>query len=306
MRIAASNCGAYDCRRQHPIAAGLWVCFAAILVSPMFDVVERMMGVGSAVFAAPCMTGNTTDGERGEGAASVNVFVTPATGLNLTMFNCEGGRFDVFWSGVVNVTETIQIGRGTKVNIKGDSDRSNHSDTAYKAESGSSTTGAGGNTSTGHDGVNELTTILSTPRGLTSAAVRTGPPVTSGDFKESTSFGPIFFVDGGELLIENMAIRGGLTTNSSDNPTDCGAGIHAHNSKVTAASCEFEDNIAESAGGGVFGNDSTIVMINSVFRRCEAGSQGEAGDEDVIGAGGGISVSPVSALTTLEISDVVV
>lgn len=306
IRVAASNCCAYDCRRQHPIAASLWAIFAVILLSPMFDVLARMMGVGFVVFAAPCMTGNSTAVQGGERSASVSVSVTPATGLNLTIFNCEGGNFDVCWSGAVNVTETIHIGRGTTVHIQGNTTRCNHSDAAYMAESGSSTTGDSGNTSTGHDELNELTTILSIPRGPTSAAVRTAPPDTSGDFKESPSFGPIFFVDGGELFIENMAIRGGLTTNSSDNPTDCGAGIHAKNSTVKASSCEFEDNIAESAGGGVFGVYSTLEMVDSVFRRCEAGSQGEAGDEDVNGAGGAISVSPVSALSIINISDVVV
>lgn len=240
-----------------------------------------MTGVGLGVLAAPCMVGNATAG----GPTTVTEFVTPTTGLNLTMFNCEGGRFEVFWSGVVNVPGTIIIGPGTTVEIMGDASSNTTSDTASIPESSSS------------GELDDLTAKLSIPRGLTSAAVRIAPSDLSAAPNESVSLGPIFFVDGGQLFLENMAIRGGFAENSTDYPTASGGGIHAHHSNVTATWCEFEDNYAESAGGGVFANESTLVLVDTVFRRCRAGVRAEAGDEDVRGAGGGVSVSVVSALT---------
>ncbi|CAN0426080.1 unnamed protein product, partial [Scytosiphon promiscuus] len=63
-------------------------------------------------------------------------------------------------------------------------------------------------------------------------------------------FGPILFVDGGQLFLENMVIRGGYVINSTDFPTASGGGIYANQSNITVTSCVFEDNFAEFAGGG--------------------------------------------------------
>ena len=115
----------------------------------------------------------------------------------------------------------------------------------------------------------------------------------------------MFFVDGGQLFLENMAVRGGFVVNSTHTPTVSGAGIHARYSNVTVTGCEFEDNFAEFSGGGIFGNFSTLVIVNSVFRRCRAGFKAIPGDDDVDGNGGGIGVSIESALPSFASVDVV-
>lgn len=68
-------------------------------------------------------------------------------------------------------------------------------------------------------------------------------------------------------------------------------GIYAWASNVTVTSCVFEDNFAGMWGGCIFGNYSTLVVRDTVFRRCRAGVIPEAGDEDVVARGGGIAVS---------------
>lgn len=286
-RVATTYTGAIDRRLRHPIVAGLYFLFTAIVVSMNFDGVARMTGVGFGVLCAPCITENTTvlGGER-PGGRTVEVQVTPATGLNLTMFDCEGGVFDVFWSGVVNLNRTVRIGLDTTVTITGDNPDST-SDTTSMTESSNGEV---------DDHIPEM---LSIPRGLASAAVRAAPSGISAIINESTPSFPIFFVDGGQLHLEYIAIRGGIVINTTDNSTSRGAGIYAQQSQVTVSSCEFEDNFAEAAGGGTFANKSTLVVKDSVFSRCRAGFQAGPGD-DVSGAGGGISVSNVSALTTLS------
>lgn len=193
------------------------------------------------------------------------------------MFDCEGGDFEVLWSGTIIVTRTIHIGSGTTVNSIGD---------------GPNITGR----SSGELDVS--TTNMSIPRALTSAVEGTAPSGLPAVGNESSPSGPIFFVDGGELTLTHMTIRRGKATNSTDYPTASGEGIYAENANVTAMWYEFEDNFAESEGGGVCAHASTLVMIDSVFRGGRAGFQAEAGD-DVSGAGGGINVSTVSALVTL-------
>ena len=278
--VAATTRYAYDRLVPHPIVAGLCFLVAAILVVPAFDGLVRITGVDLGVLAAPCMTGNTSAlGGEGEGGGAVIVNVTPETGLNPTMFDCEGGDFDVSWSGTVIVNGTIHIGVGTTVNITGD----------------------GANLRGNSSGeLDVLTANMSIPRGLTSTVERFAPSNVPVVGNKSTPSGPLFFVDGGELNLHHMAIRGGNVTPSTDYPTASGGGIHAQNASVTAMSCEFEDNFAESGGGGVFAHASTLVMIDSVFRRCRAGFQAEAGD-DVSGAGGGINVG--TALDTLAMVD---
>ncbi|CBJ33177.1 expressed unknown protein [Ectocarpus siliculosus] len=129
--------------------------------------------------------------------------------------------------------------------------------------------------------------------------------------------GPLFFVDGGQLFLDSLAVRGGYTSNSTGSftyaaSTDAaadgtnstttsgvnetaiatvvisGGGVHAIDSNVTVTGCEFEENYADYWGGGIFANGSTLVVHGSVFRRCEAGEVPLPGDEDVDGAGGAI------------------
>lgn len=307
-RAPVVNGYTYPRRVPHPIAAGVWLLVAAILVIQTFDGVARTMGVKAGVFAAPCVTGNATAlGGGGRGMAGekeghpVKVIVTPITAQNLTsMFNCEGGNFEVVWSGAVNVTGTIYIGMGTTVNITGKD--SPNSMSGMESIPGISSSVAGGsvNNSAGRIEVDDLTAMLSIPRGLTSAAVHVSVPGLSAATHESIHLGSMFFVDGGQLFLQNMAIRGRSLTSSNDSPTTSVAGIHAQHSNVSVTRCEFENNFTEFVGGGIFANKSTLTVVDSVFRRCRAGFQSGAGDEDVDGAGGGISVSMMSASSAVH------
>ena len=203
-------------------------------------------------------------------------------------FNCEGGVFEVAWSGAVNISETIHIGKGTTVKIVGHGNPSDTSETV--SDTGSSdTTGARRNSSS-KDQLDVLTARLSIPRGLTSAAVRVG---SSAGSDKSSAFGSIYFVHGGQLFLENMAIRGGFDVSSNYSATISGGGIHAENSNLTVTRCEFKDDFAELGGGGIFGNWSTLVVVDSVFRNCRAGVRPAAGNVDVIGAGGAVGVNTV-------------
>ncbi|CAN0002241.1 unnamed protein product, partial [Ectocarpus fasciculatus] len=99
--------------------------------------------------------------------------------------------------------------------------------------------------------------------------------------------GPLFFIDGGQLFLDSLAVRGGYTSNSTgsftytasvdDEDADDGAnstttsssssggvnetfiaptvvvsggGVHAIDSNVTVTGCEFEENYADRWGGG--------------------------------------------------------
>ena len=90
-----------------------------------------------------------------------------------------------------------------------------------------------------------------------------------------------------------MAISGGFDVSSNYGATINGGGIHAENSNLTITRCEFKDNFAELWGGGIFGNWSTLVVVDSVFKNCRAGFRPAAGNVDVVGAGGAIGVNTV-------------
>lgn len=245
-----------------------------------------MVGVG--VFAVPC-SGTTTSAEGGgEEAVTQPVNVTQEAALDLTnMFNCEGGDFEVYWSGEVNVSATITIGAGTTVRIFGE---------------GNST--EGNSSLSDNEALEELTSELALPVRLTSAAVGVGPPNITVSTEEDISFGPMFYVEGGQLFLEDMIVRGGFAANTTTTTTSVngsgsdgtsldgiGGGVFAVNSNVTVTRCEFNDNFAENLGGGIFANQSTLVVVDSMFRYCEAGFFSTIEDDVDNGAGGGISVS---------------
>lgn len=252
---------------------------------------ERRSGMGVVgVMGALCNASSTEAGVSPGETATQQVTITPDTAYNLSqIFACEEGDFNVSWSGAVNVSNTIYIGRGTTVRIIGDVAR----------DAG----GGGGGVSESDTLLAELSSSLSVPPsgngGLSSAAVGPRPEshsrlqstnaITSAGANESF-FGPMFFVDGGQLFLENMAIRDGLAINTTNNVIVSGGGVHAVESNVSVSGCEFEDNFAQFLGGAIFANNSRVVAIDTVFRRCEAGYQSFAGDDDISGGGGGIGV----------------
>ena len=234
-------------------------------------------------------------------ATTEQIFITPDSQVDLTsVFACEDGDFEVFWSGVVYVPGTIHIGRGTTVNIFGDASDRN-----------ASLEGSGSDYE-----VEGLSTMLpKVPNGLTSAAVSTifqqqqqQSNATSAEPDPDVEDGaalawPLFFVDGGQLFLENLAVRGGDAGNYTGSSVSSsgssgvggdiivsGGGVHAVDANVTVTGCEFEDNFAQHLGGGIFTNRSTLVVVGSVFRRCQADVVSSPGD-DAVGAGGGIGVS---------------
>ena len=249
-------------------------------------------GSGIGVQAASC----NASFEGGVLTPSVqNVTVTNGTELNLsTLFSCEDGEFNVLWSGVVQVSSTIKIGRGTTVRIFGEkiaSSASTINSTASSPNKLTSTSSASSigsssskSSSLGVDLQLELEMLsegLNVPQ-LTSAAegVHGGDP-----------FGPVFFVDGGELHLEDVAVRNGnATTNSTVNTIVLGGGVYAIDSNISVLSCVFEDNFAELNGGGIHANRSTVTIRDSVFRRNKAGFQPSVNDDNIDGAGGGIGV----------------
>lgn len=264
------------------LATGLLLLVVVVLTAPTIPVKYGWLQAGSGagiggVFALPCAVANASIGTIGE---AQQVVVTPNAAVNLeTVFDCEDGDFDVFWSGIVNVSSTIYIGSGTTVKIVGDT-----TDTATSNSSANRTSAVGGVDLK----LSELSSELSIPSGLTSAVVGIRP--ASPTALDDTSFGPIFFVDGGELLLEGLAVRDGFATNSTNSLSDSGGGVHAIDSNVTVIGCEFEDNFAEHWGGGIYANRSTLVVVDTVFRSCNAGVQSFAGDVSIDRAGGGIGV----------------
>ena len=194
-----------------------------------------------------------------------------------TVFACEGGEFNVSWSGVVEVYSTIKIGSGTTVRIFGSSISGSNS-SSYSSYYSNSSSSSG--VDLGFE-LERLSSDLNLPQGLTSEAV--------GVFS-TVPFGPIFLVDGGELHLESIVVRGGNATNSTANAIMSGGGVNAINSNVSVSGCVFEDNFAEFLGGGIHASLSTLTVKDSVFRGDHAGFRSDAGDEDVNGAGGGIAV----------------
>ncbi|CAN0539517.1 unnamed protein product, partial [Laminaria digitata] len=59
---------------------------------------------------------------------------------------------------------------------------------------------------------------------------------------------------------------------------------------VNVTRCEFRDNFAVHWGGGIYAEESTLVVIDSLFEGCRAGFQSFPGEEEAEGAGGGIAV----------------
>ncbi len=216
----------------------------------------------------------------------------------------------MLWSGVVAVPETIYIGRGTTVWVVG----SNSSGNSSFASSGADSSQQGGD-------LEALSTALPPlPSGLTAAAV--GPAASAEDAgTPAAQPGPVFYVDGGQLFLQGLAVRGGYaagdstssgSSTSSSNSTSTitstitststststggdsvvsGGGVSAIDANVTVTGCEFEDNFADYLGGGIFANRSSVVVVGSVFRRCQADVVPSPEVDDADGAGGGIGVS---------------
>lgn len=203
--------------------------------------------------AAPCNSESATSGVQ-------RVDIDLDTPYDLaSIFDCEGGDFQVTWTGRVSVNESIRIGPGTRVNVSGDYD-------------------------------NGVSAILEDSEAHASAGTGGAEVVALGDF------GPIFYVDNASLSLENLALRNGSTSNSSI-MLGSGGGVHAVGSDVTVTGCEFEDMFADTWGAGIYALTSSVEVNNTVFRRCRAGVQAEPGmtEDDVYGAGGGIGVGCASS-----------
>lgn len=213
------------------------------------------------------------------------------------VFACDDGEFNVSWVGVVYVSKTIKIGPGTIVRIFGETAMVT-TGTESSSDPVSSSLKSRNSEKNSSDidlefELERLSNGLNLPQGLTSAAVASvglGGGDSSSDF-----FGPIFFVEQGELHLDSLAVRRGNSSNSSSNVIVSGGGILAINSNVSVSGCVFEENFAQILGGGIHANLSTLVVKDSVFHRNHAGLQSFAGDEDAGSAGGGIAVSTLLA-----------
>lgn len=181
--------------------------------------------------------------------------------FNFSEFSCEEGNFNVSWVGVINVTETIQIGQGTTVRIFGENAAVTSSNSTLTSEM--------------EVELERLSSVLDLPQGLISAAVI--------NKSYDTLVGPIFSVKNGTLHLESLAVQGG-------NSTENGGGICAENSNISVSGCLFENNFAKNHGGGIYASQSTVTIWNSVFRANTVGFQSLAGDENADSVGGGIAV----------------
>ena len=267
-------------RMPSSIRASLLLFMGAILVAPMNTIFSWNAGVGTGVLAERCDSEVVASTKSGDVAAQ-QVNITSATGLNFSMFDCEEGEFNVFWNGHVNVTGTIVVGKGTTVRIYGNAAFSEDDCTADEDGNDASETDCG-LTYMIPDG---LTSGLALPRGLTSAAVGVALSTITAD---TDSFGPMFHVDSGTLILEDFVVRGGFEANSDE---ESGAGVYAVDSNVSIFRCHFHDHFATTSGGGIFAEDSVLVVVNSTFSDCRAGREAIAGDDDADGTGGGIHVS---------------
>lgn len=224
---------------------------------------------------------------------SERVWVTPDGELDLTsFFACEGGKFDVLWSGIVNVPGTIYIGRGTTVRIIGSVAEGNSSLGESSSDSDQPRIAALSNKLPPLQ--NGLTAaVVSTLSDQSNASTASTSTTARDDGALDAQSGSIFFVDGGQLFLESLVVRGGNAINSTDASSGAvvvtGGGVHAVDANVTVTDCEFEDNFAQEMGGGIFTNRSTLVVVRSVFRRCQADAVSSP-EDDVSGAGGGIGV----------------
>lgn len=204
---------------------------------------------------------------RGGGVASAipctptaqqSIAVSPSSALNVSsLFDCEGGVFDVTWSGVVNIQSSIVIGTGTTVSIAGDH-------------------------------VSNVTIGLSSDSAGTSSAVNnTG----SSAVVATDVIGPLFVVQRGVLNLEGISVRGGSATVTAGLGVISGGGVSAEDANVTVTGCTFEENFAEWVGGGIFANRSRVEIRDTAFRVCAAGAPPVAGEVDYVeGSGGGVGV----------------
>ena len=253
-----------------------------MLAAPMNTLLPRGSAVGMGAFAAPCDLAATS----AEEAQLVNV--TPDN-LNITMFDCEDGNFEVFWSDVVRVPDTIVIGNRTTVLITGQSATSSITDDAQSA--GTAATGEGSNSLSDEAHLEQLTTSkLSIPSGLTSTIVGVGLPGESQPNDTTTTSGPIFNVTGGTLILEDVIVRDGYAANARDSDNANGSAIFAFGAEINITRCEFSNNFAVHWGGGIYAKESTVVAVDSVFEGCRAGVRSISGENDFEGAGGGIAV----------------
>lgn len=263
----------FNPRQHNPTQSSLLLLIFAFLTAPSLWSVfhamdERGSGFSIGVRAAECSQ---------SGVSYENVI---NESFNYTMFDCENGEFNVSWHGVVSISRPIYIGQGTIVRIFGtnDTDSGDITSTSVSDSRSSSSTGVDLEFE-----LERLSSNLNLPQNLTSVAL--------GAFGQSGSLGSIFVVDGGELYLESMTIRGGYSANSSENSIVTGGGIDAFNATISATGCVFEDNFASYIGGGIHANWSTLIFKDTIFRRNRAGEESEAGDDNADSDGGGIAVS---------------
>ncbi|CAB1103370.1 unnamed protein product [Ectocarpus sp. CCAP 1310/34] len=260
------------------------------------------------VMAAPCAAAG--------GLGAEEVTVTPESDGEelLSLFDCEGGEFNVSWSGEVAVPGTIYIGRGTTVRIFGEPGNSSSGSNATTPSSRSSSAAAGDSSAAAGSSGSSSTTSSSTsssverdqewvealsnrlpllPNGLTSVAMGTFAAAstttasssgTSSSGNSSSSFpsntqegeevetttptGPLFFVDGGQLFLDSLAVRGGYTSNSKGSFTytaSTDAADDGANSTTTSGVNETAIATVVTSGGGVHAIDSNVTVTGCEF-----------------------------------------
>ena len=265
-----------------PLKSGLLLLFGAILTWPIATVLSRVSSVGMGVLAKPCVSETTTSSLAPEKGRGKKLYVNASNVHLLKELNCEGGVFEVNWTGVVNVTDSIVIGSGTQVTITGQG-------FLTTAEDSTASTSTDSTNGTGQNGkLGELTRQLVLPQGLVASAVGVVSQ-ESIDSNTNTAFGPIFDVQkGGMLSITRMIVSGGLVAGGTPRGW---AGISAaKESNVFVTECEFSDTFAEYNGGGIHVEQSVLQVADSLFTRCWVGFNSQGDDDEPDGKGGAIHV----------------
>lgn len=239
-RVFSRSCGS-SCPLRPPRSRFVFVLVSCLATTVLY---HRGWGVANAVAC--------------KATTETSITVSPSSDpLEVSShFDCEGGDFNVIWSGVVNVQASIKIGKGTTVSISGD-----HVSDVTAADASSS---------------------FPAVKNSTASSAVVG----------SNNVGPIFLVQEGTLNLAGIVVREGIASTYTSGLNISGGGVAAMNATVTVTNCMFEDNFAEWTGGAIFANWSTVEVRDTIFRTCNAGEVPVAGQvESPEGAGGGIGVS---------------
>ena len=151
---------------------------------------------------------------------------------------------------------TILIRNHTTVTFNGDRAASSITvdSTTSSTDSDSANTAEGNSSSSSEDKFFTLrTSRLGLPSGLSSEVVGVVPPNQSTLDDTGALSGPLFYVNGGNIIMQDVIVRDGYAVNADNSDESKGAGIYAAHTKRNTIRCEFINYFAGSRGAGSTG-----------------------------------------------------